>query len=283
MLLLARMLATAVLGLSSGHTKRVRHTSAAGLVIEQFPCRADNYGYLVHDAASGTTAAVDTPDAAAVMSVCGENNWKLTHILNTHHHNDHVGGNSELKSHYGCAIIGPAADKHRIPGMDRGVSEGETFSLGAHPVHVIDVKGHTTGHIAFHLPKDSLVFVGDSLFVLGCGRLFEGTPAMAWESLQKLAKLPRETVVFCAHEYSQANARFSLTVDPENEALRARAAQIDARRKEGLPTVPTTIGEELETNPFLRPAADTVRAALAMAGKADADVFAEIRARKDRF
>lgn len=273
-------LVSTVLGLV-GTTRRLRHTLPSGLIIEQFPCLDTNYGYVLRG--GDVTAAIDSPDATAIKTVCDENGWKLTHILNTHHHGDHVGGNLELKALYGCTVVGPEADRHRIPGIDVGVEAGSRFALGSIEVHVLDVKGHTTGQVAFYLPHEQVVFCGDALFVLGCGRLFEGTPAMAHESLCRLGRLPPETVVFCAHEYSQANARFALSVDPDHEPLKARAASIDAKRSEGLPTVPTTIGEELETNPFLRTASDAIRQKLGMPKEDDAEVFAELRRRKDRF
>lgn len=258
-------------------------TARSGVSIRQFPCRSDNYGFLLRDEASGLTAAIDTPDAGAVVKVCEAAGWTLTHVLNTHHHADHTGGNNELKSRYGCEIIGCDADRRRIPGIDRGVSAGDEFKLGSTSVHVLDVSGHTIGHIAYHLPEERIVFVGDSLFALGCGRLFEGTPEMAWASLQRLAALPAETAVFCAHEYTQANAKFALSVDPSNASLKQRAAEIDAARRDGKPTVPTTIRAELETNPFLRAQSAAIRELLGMRESSDVDVFAEIRRRKDAF
>eukprot|EP00304_Pavlova_gyrans_P005370 CAMPEP_0206054666 /NCGR_PEP_ID=MMETSP1466-20131121/38576_1 /ASSEMBLY_ACC=CAM_ASM_001126 /TAXON_ID=44452 /ORGANISM="Pavlova gyrans, Strain CCMP608" /LENGTH=266 /DNA_ID=CAMNT_0053429881 /DNA_START=29 /DNA_END=829 /DNA_ORIENTATION=+ len=246
-----------------------------------FPAPRDNYGFLLHDQATGLTAAVDTPDAAAVKRACDAAGWKLTHILNTHHHNDHAGGNLELKNIFGCTVVGAEVDRARIPGMDQGVKGGDSFNLGETRVDVIDVPGHTTGHIAFHLPEESMIFVGDALFALGCGRLFEGTPAMAKASLERITSLPPETLVFCAHEYTQTNARFSLGVDPKNKALVERSKDIDARRAKGEPTVPTTIDLELRTNPFLRAHTPSVREALGMVDADDLAVFTELRKRRD--
>lgn len=258
--------------------------AARRLSVVQFACRSDNYGFLLRDEAAGLTAAIDTPDAKAVEAACATRGWQLTHIWNTHHHDDHAGGNLELKARYKCEIVAAESDRHRIAGVDRGVSGGDRFAFGETEVAVIDVRGHTTGHVAYYLASEGLAFVGDALFALGCGRLFEGTAAQAKDSLARLASLPASTLVFCAHEYTQNNARYALTVDPSNEALVARAAKIDADRERGLPTVPTTIGLELETNPFLRAHAPSIRSALGMpATAADLDVFAELRKRRDKW
>jgi hydroxyacylglutathione hydrolase len=256
---------------------------APRLTVAQFPCLSNNYGFLVRDEAAGLTAAIDTPDAKVIASVCEKRGWQLTHIFNTHHHADHAGGNLELKQRYACKIIGAEADRHRIPGMDVGVSGGERFQFGSKEVTVLNVPGHTTGHIAFVVESDGMAFVGDALFVLGCGRLFEGTAAQAKASLEGLAALPPETLVFCAHEYSQTNARYALTVDPSNEALVRRAAEIDKARAAELPTVPTTIKLELETNPFLRPHTPSIRATLGMPQATDLEVFTELRKRRDKW
>lgn len=253
------------------------------LTIHQFPCLSDNYGYLIHVKDKGLTAAIDTPDADAILRELAFKGWHLTHILNTHHHHDHAGGNLALKAKTGCAIIGPRADQARIPGIDVAVGDGDTVDLGGHIAQVFDVPGHTRGHIAYWFRTDGAAFVGDTLFSLGCGRLFEGTPEMMWRSLSKLLALPDETKIYCAHEYTQSNARFALTVEPHNEDLKRRAAEVDALRAQGRPTVPTTLALEKATNPFLRPNAADLRATLGLEGASDVEVFGETRARKDRF
>lgn len=253
------------------------------LVVHMFPCLQDNYGYLVHDPETGATASIDTPDAAAIDAALAERGWRLTHILNTHHHFDHAGGNEALKARWGCTIVGAANDAARIPGIDSGVAEGDTVTLGHARARVLEVPGHTTGHIAYHFADDGIVFVGDTLFALGCGRLFEGTPAQMWQSLGKLMALPDTTTVYCAHEYTQSNARFALSVEPDNAALVARAAAIDTLRAAGKPTVPSTIGLEKATNPFLRAASPELQATVERVGATLVDVFAETRRRKDHF
>ena len=253
------------------------------LEIHQFPCLNDNYGYLVHEPKSGATAAIDTPDAKAIEKALAEKGWTLTHILNTHHHYDHAGGNEELKKKTGCTIIGPKGEAAKIPGLDRAVGEGDMVELGEARARVFDVPGHTAGHVAYYFEDDGVAFVGDTLFALGCGRLFEGTPEQMWTSLSKLMALPDDTTVYCAHEYTQANARFAVTVDPENAALAARAKEIDEKRAKGEWTVPTTIGLEKATNPFLRAADPKLRHAIGLDAASDVEVFAETRHRKDNF
>lgn len=255
----------------------------AGLLIEQFPCLKDNYGFLVHEPASGLTAAIDTPEVEPILEALERRGWRLDYILNTHHHRDHAGGNLALKEQTGCTIVGAAADAHRIPGIELRVTDGDRFELGAAVAEVIDTPGHTRGHIAWHFAADHALFVGDTLFSLGCGRLFEGSPEEMWRSLQRLAALPDDTRVYCAHEYTQGNARFALALEPGNAALRERAAEVDALRAAGRPTVPTTIGAEKATNPFLRAADPALRAQLAMPGAGPVEVFAEARRRKDQF
>jgi hydroxyacylglutathione hydrolase len=253
------------------------------LEIHQFEALKDNYGYLVHEPSSGATAAIDTPEVAPILKALDEKGWTLTHILNTHHHFDHAGGNAELKGMTGCTIVGPRGERDLIPGIDRAVGEGDIVELGAARARVIEVPGHTRGHIAYHFADDHVVFVGDTLFALGCGRLFEGTPQQMWTSLGKLMSLPDDTTVYCAHEYTQSNARFALSVEPHNAALVSRAKDIDAKRARGEWTVPTTIGLEKATNPFLRAASKDLRATVGLVAAADVDVFAETRARKDKF
>jgi hydroxyacylglutathione hydrolase len=253
------------------------------LAIHMFPCLADNYGYLLHDAESGSTAAVDTPDAAEIVAQLDAKGWRLTHILNTHHHADHAGGNLELKRLTGCTIVGPRADEARIPGIDIAVGEGDVVELGAHRASVFDTPGHTRGHIVYYFAASGAAFVGDTLFAMGCGRLFEGTPRQMWSSLQKILQWPDDTRLYCAHEYTQSNARFALTVEPQNGALRERAATVARLRAQGKATVPTTLGDERATNPFLRPQSRELRATIDLPQAADVDVFAKTRALKDAF
>lgn len=251
------------------------------LDIRQFPCLSDNYGFLLHDRETGATAAIDTPDADAIARECEAAGWRLTHILNTHHHPDHAGGNLALKERFGVTILGPASEA--IPGRDVALKGGDTVDLGASRARVLDTPGHTSGHIVYVFDEDRAAFVGDTLFALGCGRLFEGTPEQMWASLSKLTALPDDYAVYCAHEYTQANARFALSVDPDNAALAGRAKEIAAARARGEATVPTRIGLEKETNPFLRAADPALRARLRMEAARDAEVFAEVRRRKDVF
>jgi len=253
------------------------------LQVHQIPCLNDNYGYLIHEPSSGLTATIDTPEVAPINAVLADKGWKLTHILNTHHHFDHAGGNEALKRQWGCTVVGAANDAERIPGIDVRVEDAQQFSFGATQAQVFEVPGHTTGHIAYHFPNEGIVFVGDTLFALGCGRLFEGTAQQMWNSLQKLMALPDDTLVYCAHEYTQANAAFALSVEPNNPDLQARSAEIDDLRAKGMPTVPTTIGRERATNPFLRPASEDLQATISMIGADPVAVFAETRKRKDNF
>ncbi|MFL5258833.1 MAG: hydroxyacylglutathione hydrolase [Hyphomicrobiales bacterium] len=255
----------------------------AALEVHQFICREDNYGVLLHDWASGATASIDAPDADAIETALSGHGWRLTHIFTTHHHADHVEGNLPLKERFGCRITGPAHESAPIPGIDTKVAGGEGFDFAGREVRVIDTPGHTAGHISYHLPQEHLAFVADTLFALGCGRVIEGTMEMMWQSLDKLRKLPAETKVHVGHEYTEANARFALTIEPDNRALTGRAERVFAARKRGEMTLPTTIGEELETNPFLRPDSRAIRARLDMKDKTDAEVFGEIRRRKDNF
>ena len=253
------------------------------LEIHQFPCLDDNYGYLIHDAASGLTATIDTPEVDAINAALVEKNWSLDFIFNTHHHHDHAGGNLELKAQPQCEIIGPAADIDRIPGIDRAVSEGDTVMLGNWVFQVHDTPGHTRGHIVFHCAEAAVGFVGDTLFALGCGRLFEGTPEQMWHSLQKLLSWPDQTLIYCAHEYTEANARFALSVEPENADLVSRANEIRIARAQGVPTVPTSMALEKKTNPFLRPHSSNLQETIDLVGQSDVEVFARTRELKDNF
>ena len=253
------------------------------LEIQQFECLSDNYGYLIHDPDAEVTAAIDTPEVGAINAALAKKGWTLTHIFNTHHHFDHAGGNEELKKQWHCKIIGSRDDEKRIPGIDDLIGDGETFLFGNHEVHVFDVSGHTLGHIAFYFPDAGKIFCGDALFALGCGRLFEGTPKQMWDSLQKLMALPDSTGVYCAHEYTQANAAFALSVEPQNRELQSRSKEIDALRAANQPTVPSTIGLEKATNPFLRPSSPDLQANLGMTGADLVEIFTETRRRKDSF
>ncbi len=255
----------------------------AALEIVLVPALSDNYVYLAHDADTGDTAVVDPAEAEPVLAALKGRGWTLTHILNTHHHMDHVGGNQELKAVYGCPIIGPRAETGRIAGMDVLVSEGDSYAVGTQTAKVIEVPGHTTGHIAFHFATSDALFCGDTLFVLGCGRMFEGNPPGFWDSLCKLRALPDSTRIYCGHEYTQSNARFALSVDPDNAALKAQSAEIDRLRAAGKPTIPGLLGPEKATNPFLRADDPAMQAAIGMTGANPSDVFAEIRKRKDNF
>lgn len=252
-------------------------------LVHMFPCLTDNYGYLLHDTETGLTAAIDTPEVEPIEAALADRGWQLTHIFNTHHHWDHAGGNLELKERTGCTIIGPRADADRIPGIDVKVGEGDRFEFGLQSVDVYDTPGHTRGHIIYHLPEHRLAFVGDTLFAMGCGRLFEGTAEQMWDSLQKLLPWPDDTRIYCAHEYTETNARFSLTVDPDNALLRERAETVSRLRREQKPTLPTTLAMEKATNPFLRPDSAGIRRTLGMPDRPPVEVFARIRALKDNF
>lgn len=253
------------------------------LEILQLPVLTDNYVYLLHDAASGETAAVDPAVAEPVLAALKEKSWRLNFIFNTHHHGDHVGGNLELKARTGCRIIASYSDRNRIPGLDRTVNEGDIVSLGGHRARVIFTPGHTGGHVVYYFAEDGLLFCGDTLFVMGCGRLFEGSAEQLWHSLQKLKNLPGSTQVYCAHEYTRTNGRFALTVEPDNRALQDRMARIERLCAQGRPTVPSTIAEEALTNPFFRESSPLIRRQLNMAGDSPVDVFARLRQLKDRF
>ena len=254
----------------------------AELEIRQLRALRDNYVWLLRDPDTGATGVVDPSEPGPVFGALAETGWKLTHILNTHHHPDHTGGNLALKERTHCTIVGPRADRARIPGIDIDVADGEDYAFGRQVARVFDVPGHTRGHIAFWFGGSRALFCGDTLFTLGCGRLFEGTPQQMWTSLSKLKVLPPETRVYCGHEYTQANARFAVTVEPKNEALIARSRRVNELRSRGQSTVPATMGEELATNPFLRADVPALQVAMGAAGD-PVGTFAEIRRRKDVF
>lgn len=248
-----------------------------------FKCLSDNYGVLLHDPDTGATAAIDAPEAAPIEEALKQTGWKLTDILVTHHHADHTDGIEELKAKYKCRVVAPAKEASKIPGVDETVSQGDSVSVGKLAGTVLDTPGHTLGHITYWFSQDHLAFVGDTLFSIGCGRVIEGTPEMMWASLLKLRDLPNETQVYCGHEYTAANIRFALSIDKDNPVLEARAAQVEQLLEEGEPTIPVTIGDEKLANPFLRADVADLAVDIGMAGKPAAQVFAEIRGRKDRF
>lgn len=255
----------------------------ARLEIYQFPTRADNYGVLIHDPDTEATAAIDAPDAEEVAAALRDKGWTLTDILVTHHHGDHTAGIEALKKKTGCTVTGPAREAGLIPGLDVEVKEGDEVAVGGAKARVIETPGHTRGHVSYYFPDDHVVFVGDTLFSVGCGKLLEGDAPTMWSSLEKLAALPPGTAVYCGHEYTNANCRFALTIEPENETLHARATEAAANQVNGTPSLPTTIGQELATNPFLRPMSPAIQKRLDMEGRPLEEIFGEVRRRKDRF
>ncbi len=247
-----------------------------------FKCLSDNYGVLLHDPDSGATASIDAPEAAPVEAALKATGWKLTDILVTHHHGDHTGGIEALKAKYKCRVVAPAKGAD-IPGVDETVREGDKVKVGNLIGNVIETPGHTLDHIAYWFHQDKIAFVGDTLFSIGCGRVIEGDPEMMWASLKKLRDLPNDTEIFCGHEYTLANIKFARTVEPDNAVLQAREAEAKQEIAKNRPTIPVTIGEEKEANPFLRADVPEVAAGIGMAGKPAGQVFAEIRARKNTF
>jgi hydroxyacylglutathione hydrolase len=247
------------------------------------PCLADNYAYLIHDAASGQTAVIDVPEVAPILAALAAHHWRLTDILITHHHDDHIQGVDALRAATKAMVLGAAADAHRLPRLDLALTEADSFSIGREFARVIDVPGHTVGHIAFHFPGSRLAFTADSLMAGGCGRLFEGTAAQMHASLAKLAQLPPDTLICSGHEYTASNLRFAATLEPDNAQLTSRIAAVAAKRARKEPTVPVSLAEELATNPYLRAHLPALKTAVGLPDADDVTVFAEIRARKDKF
>lgn len=255
----------------------------ANLDVHQFICRSDNYGVIVHDPPTGTTISIDAPDAGAISDQLKKRGWQLTHILTTHHHEDHIAGNLELRQAFGCTIIGPEKEKDKIPGISKTVKGGDVFQIAQRKMKVYDCPGHTAGHVAYHFVDDFLLFAADTLFAMGCGRVFEGTMEEMFHSVNQFSNLQPMTSVYCGHEYTEANAKFALTVEPGNKALQMRAAEVKSLRERGKMTCPTTIGEELKTNPYMRCSSPEIRKVLGMESANDAEVFAELRTRKNNF
>jgi hydroxyacylglutathione hydrolase len=251
------------------------------LQIDQFMCRQDNFGVLVHDAKSGETALIDAPEEAPILKAIERTGWTPTMIMTTHHHPDHVEANLALKKRFGLKIVGPKASN--IPGIDVELSEGSKLEFGGQPVEIIETPGHTADHICYYFPKSHVAFVADTLFAMGCGKLLERPAPVMFHSLTKLVALPATTTLYCGHEYTLTNARFALTIDPTNSALKERAAKVEKLRAKDKPTLPTTLAEELSTNPFIRWHDPAIRRNLGMEKASDAEVFAEIRKRKDNF
>jgi hydroxyacylglutathione hydrolase len=252
--------------------------------VHQFMCLKDNFGVLIHDSTTGATASIDAPDADAVIAAAVSQGWNITDLLITHHHADHVQGAPGLKARFpNLRIAAPAKEAEKIGGVDIKLVEGEYAHVGDIAARVIETPGHTAGHISYWFEEDQIAFCGDTLFALGCGRVFETPMGVMWTSLLKLARLPGETEIYCGHEYTESNARFALTIEPNNAALKARAEEIVKRRAAGQATLPTTIAAELAANPFLRAEERQLQAQLGMVGADPAAVFAEIRSRKDRF
>lgn len=247
------------------------------------PCLADNYAYLIHDRETGQTAVIDVPEPGPILAALDAHQWRLTDILITHHHDDHIQGVDTLRAQTGAMVLGAAADAHRLPRLDLPLDEHASFSIGNEFARVIEVPGHTLGHIAFHFPESRLVFTADSLMAGGCGRLFEGTPRQMHASLQKLATLPPDTLVCSGHEYTASNLRFAMTLEPGNPQLISRVAQVADQRAKGIATVPVRLAEELATNPYLRVHLPALKTAVGLPDADDVTVFAEIRARKDKF
>jgi hydroxyacylglutathione hydrolase len=252
------------------------------LEIVLVPCLTDNYCVLLHDRETGETAAIDAPQAGAIDAALSERGWQLNKIFITHHHTDHTAGIGELKAKYGAEVIGPEVEADRIPGLSHGVRQGTRLDFSGHAIDVVETPGHTLGHVSYYFPDDGIAFTGDTLFSLGCGRVFEGNAEMMWDSLRKIAALPDATKIYCGHEYTLSNGRFALTAEPENETLKARVAEVEGLRKSGKPTLPTTIAAEKAANPFLRPQSRAIRKRLGLEGANDSQVFSHLRQLKNK-
>jgi hydroxyacylglutathione hydrolase len=253
------------------------------LNVELIPCLTDNYAYLLYDPVDRFCAVLDPSEPEPVKRALKARSLALTHILNTHHHFDHTGGNIPLKEAFGAVVVGPEKDRDRIPAIDVGVSEAASWQIGSHTARILEIPAHTRAHIAFVFQGERIAFTGDTLFAMGCGRLFEGTPQMMWSSLSKLMQLPDDMQIYCGHEYTLSNGRFAQTVEPGNPELQARMREVETRRAQSQPTIPSTMGLEKRTNPFLRPDSPEIRHTLGMEDADDASVFAELRRRKDVF
>ena len=253
------------------------------LELVTIPCLKDNYAYLVHDRDSGETAVIDVPEAGPISAALNERGWTLSHILLTHHHWDHVDGVAGLLTDHPAKVIGAEADSHRLPPLDIAVAEGDNLRICGEAMQVVDVSGHTIGHVAFYFADSKLAFTADSLMALGCGRLFEGSPDQMFDSLSKLAALPADTLICSGHEYTESNGKFALTIDPDNPDLISRMQQVQKARAQGKATVPSLLSEELATNPFLRCNDPKVKASVGMIDAQPSSVFAEVRKRKDSF
>jgi len=253
------------------------------LIVDVFGARSDNFGYLVHDAASGRTAAIDAPEAGAIREALLRRGWTLTDIFITHHHIDHVEALAELKAAFGARVVGPRGEADKIEGLDELVAGGDSVSLGETVFEVYDAPGHTLGHIVYHDKSGRHLFTADALFSLGVGRMFEGTPGPMWEGVKALRELPDDTLVYCGHEYTASNAKFALSIDPDNAALQKRAAEVEALRAAGKPTIPFPLGEDKAANPFLRADDPVLARHYGLDGADPAAVFAAIRKGKDNF
>jgi hydroxyacylglutathione hydrolase len=252
------------------------------LQIALVPCLIDNYGVLIHAPEDGSTLSIDAPDAKALEKALDERGWKLTEIFVTHHHTDHTQGIATLKERYGCKVTGPSGETERIQGLDQTVDETTPLSFAGHNVRVIETPGHTLGHIVYYFPDDELLFTGDTLFAMGCGRIFEGDAEGMWGGLLKILELPDSTAIYCGHEYTAANGRFAITIEPENEALKSRMVEVTSLRERNQPTLPTTLGREKETNPFVRVRSAAIRARLGLERAPDWAVFQRLRELKNK-